>query len=70
VLWWQSSDSYFGRFRQQQLFINANMLGRILCAFTETTPILVKVANGQYMQTSKIVKDLTWWSHGATFTTP
>lgn len=51
-------------------FINANMLDRIPCAITETTPISVKVANGQYMQTSKIVKDLTWWSQGATFTTP
>jgi hypothetical protein len=51
-------------------FINANMIKRIQCTVKETTPMLVKVANGEYMQTSKIVPDLTWWSHGATFTTP
>lgn len=51
-------------------FVNANMLDRIQCEVTETTPVAVKVANGEYMYTSKFVPALSWWSHGATFTTP
>jgi hypothetical protein len=51
-------------------FINENMLDRIQCEVQDAPPIPVKVANGQYMYTTKIVPALTWWSHGATFTTP
>jgi hypothetical protein len=51
-------------------FINANMLNRIQCEVKDAPSIPVKVANGQYMYTNKIVPALTWWSHGATFTTP
>jgi predicted aspartyl protease len=36
-------------------FINANMVDRIQCSVTDTTPISVKVANGEYMSTSKSV---------------
>lgn len=51
-------------------FINANMVDRIKCETTDGPPLPVKVANGQYMYTTKMVPALSWWSHGATFTTP
>ncbi|KAK1693348.1 hypothetical protein QYE76_010045 [Lolium multiflorum] len=51
-------------------FINANMLSRINCTTVEAEPIAVKVANGEYMHTTKMVPALSWWSHGETFTTP
>jgi hypothetical protein len=51
-------------------FINAHMLPRIQCEVTEGPPLPVKVANGEVMYTTKCVPALSWWSHGATFTTP
>jgi hypothetical protein len=36
----------------------------------EIPALKVKVANGHYMSTNKLVHALSWWSHGATFTTP
>jgi hypothetical protein len=32
-------------------------------------PMIVKVANGQQIQTTKEVQDLTWWIQGHTFST-
>lgn len=51
-------------------FINANMVERIQFEVTEVPPLPMKVANGQYMYTTKMLPTLSWWSHGATFTTP
>jgi hypothetical protein len=51
-------------------FINTHMLPRIQCEITDVPPIPVKLANGEFIYTSKMVPELTWWSHGATFTTP
>jgi hypothetical protein len=51
-------------------FINANMLPRIKCTIVKASPIAVKVANEEYMHTTKMVPDLAWWSHGESFTTP
>lgn len=51
-------------------FINASMVDRINCETIDVAPMPVKVANGQYMYTTKMVPALSWWSHGATFTTP
>jgi hypothetical protein len=38
-------------------FINENMLDRIQCEVQDAPPIPVKVANGQFMYTTKIVKE-------------
>lgn len=51
-------------------FLNANMLARINCETVVAPPIAVKVANGKYMHTTKLVPALSWWSQGETFTTP
>jgi hypothetical protein len=51
-------------------FINTHMLPRIQCEIIDVPPIPVKLANGEFIYTSKMVLELTWWSHGATFTTP
>jgi hypothetical protein len=39
-------------------FINANMLECINCEVTDVAPLPVKVANGQYMYTTKLVPAL------------
>jgi hypothetical protein len=32
--------------------------------------IVVKVANGEYLYSTQMVPEFTWWSHGTTFVTP
>jgi hypothetical protein len=51
-------------------FIHAQMLDKLKCTVTDAPSVAVKVANGEYMHSNKIVPEFTWWSHGATFVTP
>jgi hypothetical protein len=51
-------------------FIHPHVLSKIQCTVTEVPSMAVKVANGEFMHTSKLVPEFTWWSQGATFVTP
>ncbi|KAK1607032.1 hypothetical protein QYE76_030705 [Lolium multiflorum] len=50
-------------------FINANMVNRLQCSVSPTEPIPVKLANGQFLQCTEMVPELSWWCQGETFTT-
>lgn len=50
-------------------FLNAHMLSRVDCTVQDTTPIPIKLANGEFMQCDKMVPALSWWCQGETFTT-
>jgi hypothetical protein len=51
-------------------FIHSQLLEKANCTVKEAPTVAVKVANGEYMHSTQIVPDFTWWSNGATFVTP
>jgi hypothetical protein len=50
-------------------FVNANFVQRAALPTTQVTPVSVKVANGEMMQTQTQVSQLAWWMQGNTFYT-
>jgi hypothetical protein len=51
-------------------FVHSQLLAKTQCTIQEASPVAVKVANGEYMHSTQVVPDFTWWSNGATFVTP
>jgi hypothetical protein len=51
-------------------FLNEHMLHRIPCITSEGPPVPVKLANGEIMNTTKLVPEFTWWCQGETFSRP
>jgi len=49
-------------------FINAGLLDRLHCNVVDISPMEVRVANGQTILCSQLVKGFSWWVQGYTFT--
>uniref|UniRef100_A0A0A8YL06 Uncharacterized protein n=1 Tax=Arundo donax TaxID=35708 RepID=A0A0A8YL06_ARUDO len=49
-------------------FLSERMLDRIQCNVVQIQPIKVKVANGQTIFCTQVVKNLSWWIQENTFT--
>lgn len=50
-------------------FVNSSFAERAGCTIQETAPVTVKVANGETLQSTQQVSQLTWWCQGHTFST-
>jgi ribosomal protein L32 len=51
-------------------FLNSAMLPRLQCSVQTSTPVRVKLANGEELICDQIVPQLSWWIQRETFHTP
>lgn len=51
-------------------FIHSHLLTKTECEVQTVPSIAVKVANCEYLYSTQMVPEFTWWSHGTTFVTP
>lgn len=49
-------------------FVNRELVDRLGLLMKECQPVKVKVANGELMQSDRMVEALEWWSNGHSFT--
>jgi hypothetical protein len=50
-------------------FINAAVVDMLKCNTQPIPTVPIKIANGEVMQCTQVVSNLSWWCQGETFTT-